>query len=125
MEWDDEYHEGIMFDERGSVIEGTMSNLFIVKNAALKTPKLDYCGIHGIMREWLLEQCAEHHIAVSESRIDRQMIHEADGLFFCNALIRVWPVRRLHSHNYDVAYDVGVVHRLLRHFNDADLGVAL
>jgi len=125
MEWDDEYHEGIMFDERGSIIEGTMSNLFIIKNSAVKTPKLDCCGIHGVLREWVLEQCEQHRIAVSESRLDRQSLLEADGLFFCNALIRIWPVRRLHNQSHDVAYDVAVVHRLLQQFNAADLGVAL
>ncbi len=112
MEWQDEYHEGIMFDYQNNAIEGTMSNLFIVKDSALKTPRLDNCGVHGVMREWIIEQCNEHHITVVESEIDRQAILEADGLFFCNALIRVWPVHSLEAHHYDIR----VVHQLLKPF---------
>ena len=112
MEWQDEYHEGIMFDYQNNAIEGTMSNLFIVKDSVLKTPHLDNCGVQGVMREWIIEQCSEYHITVTESKIDRQAILEADGLFFCNALIRVWPVSSLEARHYDIQ----VIHQLLEPF---------
>ena len=121
MEWQDEYHEGIMFDYHGNAIEGTMSNLFIMEGSMLKTPRLDNCGVQGIMREWIIEQCTQHRIAVEETDIDRQSLLEADGLFFCNALIRIWPVQRLETHGYDIAK----VHQLLRQFNFAELGIVL
>jgi len=121
MEWQDEYHEGIMFDDQGNAIEGTMSNLFIIKDSMLKTPKLDDCGVRGVMREWILEQCAQHHVAVEESRLDRQAVLEADGLFFCNALIRVWPVRRLENRPYSIES----VHQILQKFTFSELGIRL
>ena len=121
MEWQDEYHEGIMFDYQNNAIEGTMSNLFIVKDSALKTPRLDNCGVQGVMREWILEQCAEHRISAEEGEIDRQTILEADGLFFCNALIRIWPVRSIET----CSYDISLVHQLLQRFAFSELGVAL
>ena len=120
MEWQDEYHEGIMFDYQNNAIEGTMSNLFIVKDSALKTPKLDHCGVQGVMREWIIEQCSARHITVTETEIDRQAILEADGLFFCNALIRVWPVRSLEARHYDIQ----VVHQLLEPFAFCKWGIA-
>ena len=121
MEWQDEYHEGIMFDYQNNAIEGTMSNLFIIKDSALKTPRLDNCGVQGVMREWILEQCTEHHIPVEETEIDRQAILEADGVFFCNALIRVWPVRSIEARNYDI----NIVHQLVQRFTFSELGIAL
>ena len=121
MEWQNEYHEGIMFDYQNNAIEGTMSNLFIVKDSALKTPCLDNCGVQGVMREWIIEQCAEHHVAVAETEIDRQVILEADGLFFCNALIRFWPVLSLETRHYDIQ----VVHQLLQKFAFSELGIVL
>ena len=121
MEWQDEYHEGIMFDYQNNAIEGTMSNLFIVKDSALITPCLANCGVQGVMREWIIEQCNEHHITVVETEIDRQAILEADGLFFCNALIRIWPVRNLETCHFDIR----IVHRLLQPLAFAELGIAL
>ena len=97
LEWQDEYHEGIMFDYDDNAIEGTMSNLFIVNGETLKTPRLDHCGVRGVMRDWILEQCTGCGITAAEADIDRQAIVEADGLFFCNALIRIWPVHSYRS----------------------------
>ena len=121
MEWQDEVHEGIMFDYQNNAIEGTMSNLFILEGAELKTPNLDNCGIQGVMREWILEQCEHQHIKVEETKLDRQRVLEADGLFFCNALIRIWPVRNLVAHHYDV----DIVHQLVQRFEFSELGVRL
>ena len=121
MEWQDEYHEGIMFDYQDHAIEGTMSNLFIINGTILKTPKLDNCGVQGVMREWILEQCKQQSIAIEECVIDRQAILEADGLFFCNALIRIWPAQSIATRHYDVA----VVHRLVEQFTFSELGITL
>src|SRR5688572_5783854 len=51
MEWPDEnYQEGVMLDLEGNVVEGTRSNLFIVKDGRLMTDPLNTCGIAGVMR---------------------------------------------------------------------------
>ena len=121
MEWQDEYHEGIMFDYQNNAIEGTMSNLFIVDGSVLKTPRLDNCGVQGVMREWIMEQCTRHRVTLKETNIDRQAILEADGLFFCNALIRIWPVHRIGIHRYNI----DIVHQLLQQFTFSELGITL
>ena len=44
-EWDDaSVAEGLMLDPQGSVIEGTMTNLFVVRNGQLLTPDVSQCG---------------------------------------------------------------------------------
>ncbi len=56
-EWsDDQIHEGVMLDADGFVIEGTMSNLFLVSNGQLITASLDRAGVSGIIRSVILEQ---------------------------------------------------------------------
>ena len=47
--------EGLMCDDKDHVIEGTMSNIFLVKNNNLYTPNLDFCGIDGIMRNIVIK----------------------------------------------------------------------
>jgi len=44
-----------MCDDKDHVIEGTMSNIFLVKNNNLYTPNLDFCGIDGIMRNIVIK----------------------------------------------------------------------
>ena len=55
-EWSDPaIREGIMLDANGQVIEGTMSNLFIVEDGVLYTPKLSLCGVSGVLRSVVLD----------------------------------------------------------------------
>jgi len=55
-EWDsDDIAEGLLFDRADHVIEGTMSNLFLVTAGQLVTPELSDCGVAGIMRDMIIE----------------------------------------------------------------------
>ncbi|MEQ1669070.1 MAG: aminodeoxychorismate lyase, partial [Sulfuriferula sp.] len=54
-EWQDtDILEGLLLDEAGHVIGGTMSNLFIIKGRQLYTPDLTACGIAGVTRDRIL-----------------------------------------------------------------------
>ncbi|MDD9868316.1 MAG: aminodeoxychorismate lyase [Gammaproteobacteria bacterium] len=115
MEWRDEYQEGVMLDARDRVIEGTMSNLFTVEDGGLRTPLLDRCGVSGVMRGWIIEACRRRGIPVQETRLSREDLLRADGVFFCNVLIRAWPVRHLEgARDYDVQSVHGLLHDLLQ-----------
>lgn len=95
-EWrDPQIAEGIMQDGRGRVIGGTMSNLFLVSDGRLYTPRLDTCGIAGTARALVLRLAGEHDLEVTQTDVAHADLIAADGLFLTNALIGVWPVRRL------------------------------
>jgi 4-amino-4-deoxychorismate lyase len=79
-----------------------MSNLFLVRAGRLLTPRLDTCGIAGTARALVLRIAGLFGIEVVERDIARTDVLTADGLFLTNALIGVWPVRRL------VGQDVGL-----------------
>lgn len=111
-EWDDQYQEGVMFDAAGYAREGTMSNLFILKGTRLLTPSLQYCGVHGVMREWIVKRCIEIGIAVKYTDMTLEDLLQSDGLFFCNAIIRAWPVKVLADRRYDVDVIRAVLERL-------------
>ncbi|MCB2261387.1 MAG: aminodeoxychorismate lyase [Candidatus Thiosymbion ectosymbiont of Robbea hypermnestra] len=95
-EWRDrEIAEGLMQDGRGRIIGGTLSNLFLARAGCLLTPRLDTCGIAGTVRGLVLRLAAGFGIQVLERNLGRADLTGADGLFLTNALIGVWPVRRL------------------------------
>ncbi len=55
-EWDDSgVMEGLMTDRENNLIEGTMSNLFLVRDRCIYTPDLSVCGVAGVMRSVILE----------------------------------------------------------------------
>jgi len=118
-EWqDNDIQEGVMLDYNDHVVEGTMSNLFMVKDGGLFTPELSQCGVAGIARELILELSQQNNLSCQETVLYKAAFLWADEIFITNSLIGVWPVNRL-----DVfSFSVGNVTRLLQKlFNSARL----
>lgn len=111
-EWNDaDVHEGLMRDAAGHVVEGTMSNLFVVRGGQLATPPLE-CGgsVRGVMRRLVLELAGRRGIGHHEQVLDDTDMARADEVFVTNAVIGVCPVRRID--NTRVA--IGTMTRLLQ-----------
>jgi 4-amino-4-deoxychorismate lyase len=101
-EWRTEYADGLMCDERGNVVEGTMSNIFLVSDNVLRTPEIDACGVEGIMRAVVLETAKQLNIRYSVDRITIDDLRRAEEIFLTNSLIGIWPVRQLQDNDYAV-----------------------
>ncbi len=102
-EWqDDDIQEGLMLDSEQRVVEGTMSNLFWIKDGAVHTPSLDQCGIAGIVRELVIELAQAAGISVIEDHASREDVLAADELFVTNSVIGIWPVKRLEQQRFEV-----------------------
>lgn len=97
-EWDDaDIAEGLMCDARGHVIEGTMSNVFMVKDGDLITPRLTDCGVAGVMHGTIIEWAQANDLIVENRHLVPGEIECADEIFLCNSLIGIWPVRRIEE----------------------------
>lgn len=94
--------EGLMQDEAGHVIEGTMTNLFIVSGGALRTPDLERSGVAGVMRGLVLERASALALDCRTVALKREDVLNADEVFLTNSLVGVWPVRRLEAREYPV-----------------------
>jgi 4-amino-4-deoxychorismate lyase len=95
-EWHDTaIQEGIMLDQQGKVIEGTMSNVFAVKAGELSTPSLEHCGVAGVMREKVIEITTQKGIPCHITRLGLDDLKQADEVFMTNSVIGIWPVRDL------------------------------
>jgi 4-amino-4-deoxychorismate lyase len=95
-EWaDPEISESLMFSSGGALISGTMSNVFLVHDSTLLTPRLDRCGVAGIMREVVLEAAAAAKMPAAECVLDERDLARAQELFLTSALTGIRPVREL------------------------------
>lgn len=102
-EWQDDYAEGLMCDTNGQVIEGTRTNLFLVRSdGTLVTPDLSQSGVAGVMRAQVLESAAAMGLPCLVQAVTTDMIESALELFLTNSLIGIWPVRRIESRKYVV-----------------------
>jgi len=92
--------EALLLDSSGNLVSGTMSNVFVARAGRLATPRIDRCGVAGVMRSIVLRECAALGIAVSEARLSLEDLFAADEVFITNARIGVVPVRRVGEHSY-------------------------
>ena len=101
-EWnDDAILDGIMTDERGHAICGTMTNLFAVTDGRIRTPSLERCGVAGTVRALVLREASALGIAVEVTDLDVDDLKAAHGLFVTNALLGPVPVNRFADTRYD------------------------
>jgi 4-amino-4-deoxychorismate lyase len=105
----EEAAELLVFSSSGTLISGTMSNVFVVEGGRLRTPKLDRCGVAGIMRRVVLREAAAARIAVDEASLSD--LTAAQELFVTNARIGIWPIRSLGERQIGV----GPLTRELQH----------
>lgn len=118
MEWNDPaIAEGILLDEAGHVIEGTMSNVFCYRAGVLHTPDLSGCGVAGVQRERVLDFAAESGMAVRVGKLPLDMLMEAEEIMLCNSVIGVWPVREFNGRVWEKG---GVVEQLRRLMEERD-----
>ena len=102
-EWDDaEIGEGLMMDTEGLVVEGTRTNLFLVRDGGLVTPRVDRCGVAGIMRAQVMALARALDIAVAEADLTPEDVAHAPGAFLCNSLIGLCPVGAIAGIGRDV-----------------------
>ncbi len=101
-EWDDgNTMEGLMMDIDDNVIEGTMSNLFVVyPDKKLITSDLSLCGIQGIVRQYILDNCAELAYTSDVKKLSLDDVYAGSEMFFCNSIAGIMPVRQLANHKF-------------------------
>ncbi|MFO7833888.1 MAG: aminotransferase class IV [Halohasta sp.] len=84
--------EAMMVDADGQVTEGATSNLFFVRDNALRTPSLDGPVLPGITRRVVLELAREEGIPVEEGQYTPDEIRSADEVFLTNSTWELRPV---------------------------------
>jgi 4-amino-4-deoxychorismate lyase len=102
-EWqDDRFAEGLMSDDRGNLIGGTMSNLFIVLDNEIWTPPVNEAGIAGVMRGKILESAETLNIRITQRYFSTPDINAACEVFLSNSLIGIWPVKQFEDQSFNV-----------------------
>ena len=114
-EWhDDSIAEGIMRDEDGNIIEGTMSNIFMRIGNSWLTPKLDRCGVAGIVRAEVIRLAKDKGVTIRQRRIPLSLLQQAEEIFVSNSIIGLWSVRSLLLPQHKLEFAPGQFTSLMR-----------
>lgn len=101
-EWsDDAIAEGLLFDQDGWLVEATASNLFLVTGERLYTPRLDRCGVAGVVRSAVLAVAEQQGISYSVDRLSADALASADEVFLTNSVFGLRPVTMAAKHQWE------------------------
>jgi 4-amino-4-deoxychorismate lyase len=92
--------EGLMLDVDGFVTEGIRSNLFLVIAGKVVTPKLDQCGVAGVMRSVVIDELQRRDLALDVRQVKVEELLSAEELFLTNSIFGIWGVREIQGHNW-------------------------
>ncbi len=102
-EFQDNFQEGLVRDYDGHVIEGTMSNLFVITaNKTIITPDLQTCGVAGIARTCIMKELQQMDIELNITKVTLDDVMQAEGIFISNSIIRLWPVKEFGGRAYAI-----------------------
>jgi branched-chain amino acid aminotransferase len=77
----------ILINEKGNIIEGISSNIFLIKGNTLTTPALTEGPVAGIMRKQILRIANSLGFKIDhESEVTEKQLADADEVFFSNSI---------------------------------------
>lgn len=77
----------LLVNERGAIVEGIASNLFLVKKDTLFTPSLSTGCVDGILRRVIFQIAEKQKLIIIEvENITKEFLLDADELFLTNAI---------------------------------------
>ena len=102
---EEKVYEVILVHPEGYITEGSRSNLFMIKNNEVYTPKVTDI-LPGITRKYILQVCKDLNLILNERRIFRDELFAMDALFITGTSPKVLPIRNIYYANFDVKHPV-------------------
>jgi branched-chain amino acid aminotransferase len=103
-------YEAVMLNAEGFLTEGTVCNIFFVRNGILCTPSVEAGILDGITRELVIGLARRQGLRVEEGMFYPKDLLGASEVFFTNTTAEVMPVVGVE----DVKFEVGEITRTLR-----------
>lgn len=104
---DRQFDEGLLLDYDEHLIEGLVSNVFLMRKKTVMTPQLDGAGVSGTMRAYLLEKLPQLGYDVQMTKLNISALETADAVFLSNATNGIVPVKAIDAINR--SYNISLV----------------
>ena len=99
-----DYDDMILVDDKQNVIETISSNVFFVKEwksrFSFYTPKIEKCGVEGIMRNKVIEWLENKNYKLVIKDIEKKKISQYDYCFITNSIKGIRFVKKIDSKSF-------------------------
>lgn len=109
--------EAIMLNHAGNVAEGTVQNVFIVRDGKVLTPTTVDGILAGVTRQTMLELCAKLGIPCEERTIQKHDLYVADEFFLTGTGAEVMPVTKIDGRIVGTGAAGPITKRLIEAFH--------
>ena len=87
--------EALLVSSTGELLEGSASNVFVVRDGEVLTPPLSSRILPGVTRAIVLQLCAELGIPARECALQAAGLRQCESLFVTNSVQEILPVATL------------------------------
>jgi len=95
------------------VLEGAVTNIFLVRGRTVYTPSLSHNILHGVTRSVLIDLCRENDIKIREKKIHYRDLIDATEVFLTNSVIEILPVKKIDIHSVRGSVPGDITSRLI------------
>ncbi|WP_099189213.1 aminotransferase class IV [Tepidibacter mesophilus] len=100
------FDEALLVSLDDEVLEGSMTNVFFIKENKIYTPTVDESVLPGIIRSKVIHICKKMNIELIESVIKLDEIKNFEFCFITNSLIDLMKVISINNINYQKENDI-------------------
>src|SRR6202022_4088493 len=90
---------GVLLDVNGNLAEGQGSNIFLVRDGALMTPRERYV-LPGVSRQATIDLASQLQISFEEKDLDLYDAYTADECFLTSTSLCICGVRSLNGRSF-------------------------
>lgn len=114
---ENQVQEAILINN-GFAVEGTSTNLFVVKSDIITTPPLSQMILGGITRDLVLELAAQNHFTSQEAAITEAELRSADEIWLTSSSREIAPVIELDGKKVGTGKAGPLWFKMIEHFQN-------
>jgi branched-subunit amino acid aminotransferase/4-amino-4-deoxychorismate lyase len=91
-------NEALWFTTENMLAEGSVCNVFVVKDGTILTPPVSTPILPGTVRKAVIELAAANQMPLEEKAIDINMLLAAHEVFLTGSVLEIMPVTAIEKH---------------------------
>ena len=92
------FNEVVFLNIYGNIAEGATSNIFIIKDKKIYTPKISDGILPGVVRNWVIK-----NFRVCEKHLDKEDLYSADEVFITNSILGIMKIVQFEERSYSTS----------------------
>ena len=100
------FNDALYINEKNELLECTRSNIFLIMEDRIITPKVESNILDGVMRNIILRIAEKENIVIEEKNVHSLYLNRAKGFFVANAIIGIMPVSDLRVEDKEYNFSI-------------------